>query len=125
MKLLEDPNPVPEGMSAIEDNSNPLPSNPTNSKAFLIMGCSILLASSTLSILEYLTINPHSFGHDFLNFIAAELQADRDESNPSDLLFREWSSDYTRKYATDVKKFHELWPELDALIMKEKKYEMA
>jgi hypothetical protein len=74
---------------------------------------------------EYLTINPHSFGHDFLSFIASELDADRDESNPSDLVFRGWSKEYTTKYAPDVKKFHELWPELDALIMKEKKYEMA
>lgn len=74
---------------------------------------------------EYLTINPHSFGHDFLSFIASELDADRDESNPSDLVFRQWSKEYTIKYAPDVKKFHELWPELDELIMKEKNYELA
>ena len=67
---------------------------------------------------EYLTLNPNSFDHEFLKFVANELDAERDESNPIDLTFRQWESEYTTLYAPDVKKFNELWPDLDNLIMK-------
>ena len=68
---------------------------------------------------DYLTLNPNSFDHDFLRFVANELDSERDESKPKDLVFRHWESEYSTLYAPDVKKFHELWPELDNLIMKE------
>lgn len=67
----------------------------------------------------YLERNIHSSKNDFLNFIASELNTERDDSNSVDIQFRKWVVEYTTKYATDVKKFNELWPELDRLIEKE------
>ena len=53
MKLLEEPSPVPAGISAIEFISTPvIECNFNNS---LTIGCLILLTSSSISVTEYFT----------------------------------------------------------------------
>lgn len=61
-----------------------------------------------------------SQGEDFFKHVKNEITAKNltDNGTIVDLKFRNWVNEYESKYAADVKKFAELWPELDGLVKK-------
>jgi len=62
----------------------------------------------------------HNQSDEFFRHLRKEIMTKnlQPESGNVDQKFRSWLYEYETKYAKDVKKFHELWPELDALIGK-------
>lgn len=67
---------------------------------------------------EFLSRTSFSQGEDFFRHVKNEILAKNasEDKNTVDNKFRVWLNDYETKYASDVKSFKELWPDLNNLI---------
>lgn len=73
------------------------------------------------SSVEYITFKErakHNQSDDFFRHLRKEIMSRnlQQDTETVDYKFRQWLYDYENKYATDVKKFKDLWPELDNVI---------
>lgn len=68
----------------------------------------------------YMESGKFNQGYAFFTHLYNEIENAKNNPYPMDLGFRKWLVDYETKYAADVKKFTDLWPDLNGVIKNDK-----